>query len=50
VQGAGNFVWARVKIDVYKPLARFVSMSKARKREIFQIKYEKCQDSAELVV
>jgi hypothetical protein len=35
VQGAGNFVRARVKIDVRKPLARFVSMSKAGKREIF---------------
>jgi hypothetical protein len=41
VQGAGNFVRARVKIDVRTPLARFVSMSKAGKREIFQIKYEK---------
>jgi hypothetical protein len=41
VQGAGNFVRARVKIGIHKPLARFVSMSKAGKRENFQIKYEK---------
>jgi hypothetical protein len=41
VQGAGNFVRARVKLDVRKPLARFVSMSKAGQREIYQIKYEK---------
>jgi hypothetical protein len=41
VQGAGNFVHARVKLDIHKPLAWFVSMSKAGQREIFEIKYEK---------
>jgi hypothetical protein len=41
VHGAGNFVRARVKLDVRLPLARFVSMSRAGQREIYQIKYEK---------
>jgi hypothetical protein len=41
VQGAGNFVRARVKLYVRKPLARFVSMSRAGQREIYQIKFEK---------
>jgi hypothetical protein len=35
VKGAGNFVQARVKLDVRQPLARFVSMSRAVQREIF---------------
>jgi hypothetical protein len=41
VQGAGNFVRARVKLDVRIPLARFVSLSRAGQREIYQIKFEK---------
>jgi hypothetical protein len=41
VQGVGNFVRVNVKIDVRKPLARFVSMSRAGQREVFQIKFEK---------
>jgi hypothetical protein len=40
VQGAGNFVRARVKLDVRLSLARCVSMSRARQREIYQIKCE----------
>jgi hypothetical protein len=34
VKGAGNFVRARVKLDVCLPLARFVSMSRGGQREI----------------
>jgi hypothetical protein len=41
VQGAGNFVRAKTKIDVRQPLARFVSLVRGGKREIYQIKYEK---------
>jgi hypothetical protein len=41
VQGVGNFVRARVALDVRKVLARFVSVSRAGQREIYQIKYEK---------
>lgn len=41
VQGAGNFVRVKVKLDVRKVLERFVSMSREGKREIFQLKYEK---------
>jgi hypothetical protein len=41
VQGAGNFVYARVKLDIRKSLARFVSMSIAGQREIYHIKYGK---------
>jgi hypothetical protein len=41
VHGVGNFVRVRVVLDVRKPLARFVSLSRAGEREIYQIKYEK---------
>jgi hypothetical protein len=41
VQGAGNFVHARVRLDVRAPLARFVLVSRGGQREIFSIKYEK---------
>jgi hypothetical protein len=41
VQGAGNFVRARVRLDVRVPLGRFVSLSRGGQREIFAIKYEK---------
>jgi hypothetical protein len=41
VQGVGNFVRARVVLDVRKVLARFVSVSRSGQREIYQIKYEK---------
>jgi hypothetical protein len=41
VQGVGNFVRVHVVFDVKKALARFVSVSRAGQREIYQIKYEK---------
>jgi hypothetical protein len=41
VQGMGNFVRARVKLDVRKVLARFVTISRDVKREFYQVKYEK---------
>jgi ribosome-associated toxin RatA of RatAB toxin-antitoxin module len=41
VKGAGNFVCAKVKVDVRQVLARFVSMSRGGQREIYQIKCEK---------
>jgi hypothetical protein len=41
VNGVGNFVRVRVKLNVAKPLARFVTVSRAGQREFYQIKYEK---------
>jgi hypothetical protein len=41
VNGAGNFVCARVRLDVMKSLARFVTISRGGQREFYQIKYEK---------
>jgi hypothetical protein len=41
VQGAGNFVRVKVKLDVRKVLERFVSMIREGKREVFLLKYEK---------
>jgi hypothetical protein len=41
VQGAGNFVRVKVKLDVRNVLERFVSMSREGKREVFLLKYEK---------
>jgi hypothetical protein len=41
VQGAGNFVRVRLRLDVRKPLARVISMSRSGQREIFEVKYEK---------
>jgi hypothetical protein len=41
VQGMGNFVRARVKLDVRKVLERFVTISRDVKREFYQVKYEK---------
>jgi hypothetical protein len=41
VNGMGNFVRARVKLDVRKALARFVSISREGQRQIYQVQYEK---------
>jgi hypothetical protein len=41
LNGVGNFVRVRVKLNVAKPLARFVTVSRAGQREFCQIKYEK---------
>jgi hypothetical protein len=41
VNGAGNFVRVRVKLDVRKPLAHFVTVSREAQREFNQLKYEK---------
>jgi hypothetical protein len=39
--GVGNFVRARVKIDVRKTLARFVTVSRGGQREFYKIQFEK---------
>jgi hypothetical protein len=39
--GVGNFVRARVKIDVRKTLERFVTISRGGKREFYKIQFEK---------
>jgi hypothetical protein len=39
--GMGNFVRARVKLDVRNVLARFVSISRGGEREFYQLQYEK---------
>jgi hypothetical protein len=41
VHGAGNFIRAKVKLDVRKVLERFVSMIREGKREVLLLKYEK---------
>ena len=41
VQGVGNFVRARVKLDVREVLPRVVSLSRAGQREVYHIRYEK---------
>jgi hypothetical protein len=41
VKGAGNFVRAKVRLDVRKPLARFVSIIREGAREVYPIKFEK---------
>jgi hypothetical protein len=41
VQGAGNFVRVKVRLDVRKPLKSVVSMSRGGKRELFLVRYEK---------
>lgn len=41
LQGIGNFVRARVKIDVRKALVRFVSISRGGQREFYKFQFEK---------
>jgi hypothetical protein len=41
VHGLGNFVRVRVRLDVRKKLARVVTISREKKREYYQIQYEK---------
>jgi hypothetical protein len=41
LQGAGNFIRVKVKLDVRKPLARFVSFSREGARVVYPIKFEK---------
>jgi hypothetical protein len=41
IAGINNFVRVRVKLDVRKPLARFVSVVRGGQREFYQIKFEK---------
>jgi hypothetical protein len=41
IQGQGNFVRVRVKLDVRKVLARFVTISREGQREFYQVMYEK---------
>jgi hypothetical protein len=39
--GLGDFIRVRVKLDLRKPLARFVTISRAGHREFFKIQFEK---------
>jgi hypothetical protein len=41
VQGTGNFVRVRVRLDVRLPLARVVTISREKQREFYVVKYEK---------
>ncbi|KAK1652385.1 hypothetical protein QYE76_070190 [Lolium multiflorum] len=41
VQGMGNFVQVKIRLDVRKVLARFVSIVRGGQREIYKIQYEK---------
>jgi hypothetical protein len=41
LSGVGNFVRTRVQIDVRKPLARFVTISRGGQREFYKIQFEK---------
>jgi hypothetical protein len=41
VQGIGNFVRVRVRLDVRLPLARVVTISREKQREFYAVKYEK---------
>ena len=40
----GSFVQIRVKIDVHKKQYRFVSITRDKKKEFYQVKYEKMPD------
>lgn len=39
--GLGDFIRVRVKLDLHKPLAIFVTISRAGQREFFKIQFEK---------
>jgi hypothetical protein len=39
--GLGDFIRVKVKLDLRKPLARFVTISRAGQREFFKIQFEK---------
>jgi hypothetical protein len=41
INGMGNFVRVKVRLDVRKVLARAVSISRNKEREIYLIQYEK---------
>jgi hypothetical protein len=41
VRGMGNFIRARVRLDVRRPLARVVTMSREKQREFYVVLYEK---------
>jgi hypothetical protein len=41
VKGAGNFIRVKVRLDVRKPLARFVSIITEGNMEVYPIKFEK---------
>jgi hypothetical protein len=41
VKGAGNFVRVKVRLDVRKPLSRFVSIIRDGAREVYPLKFEK---------
>jgi hypothetical protein len=41
VNGMGNFVRVKIRLDVRKCLARFVSISRDGQREFYQLQYEK---------
>ncbi|KAK1628838.1 hypothetical protein QYE76_003153 [Lolium multiflorum] len=40
----GSFVRLKIKLDTRKKLSRFVSMTRDKKKEYFQVKYEKMPD------
>jgi hypothetical protein len=44
VNGVGNFVRVRVKLDVRKSLARFVTVLRAAQREFIKSSMRKCRD------
>ncbi|KAM0872953.1 hypothetical protein ACQ4PT_038405 [Festuca glaucescens] len=46
----GSFVRIKVRLDVNKKLSRFASISKDKKKEYYQVKYEKCLIFVDTVV
>jgi hypothetical protein len=45
VNGAGNFVRVKVRLDVRRELERWVSMIRGGQRVVYLMKYEKCHGS-----